>query len=115
MQEQEQIIGRTKEDSIELEGDMMPKNSHVSRTDVKVNGEAMKIYRRSYPYANEADQGLFFLGFAKNINRIDIQLKRMLGMTEDKVSDRLMEFSTPLSGSYYFLPSSKELSEILSV
>ena len=110
---QEKIIGRTKADSIELEGDDMPSNSHVSRTDVKVDGEAMKIYRRSYPFENTDKHGLYFLGFACSINRIDIQLKRMVGATEDKIHDRLMEFSTPLTGSYFFAPSEVDLNELI--
>ena len=36
--EQERVIGRTKPDSIELQGDEMPPDSHVSRTDLKVDG-----------------------------------------------------------------------------
>jgi putative iron-dependent peroxidase len=78
---QEQIIGRTKEDSIELEGDAMPANSHVSRVDVKVGGEAMKMHRRSFPFASDAEKGLFFLGFAKNIDRIDVLLKSKRKLT----------------------------------
>ncbi len=48
--EQEQVMGRTKPDSVELEGAAMPPTSHVSRTDFKENGKALKIYRRSAPY-----------------------------------------------------------------
>ena len=114
IEEQEKIIGRTKEESIELEGDQMPNNSHVSSVDLKVNGEAMKIYRRSFPFANKEDKGLFFLGFSKNIQRFDVQLKSMLGLSEDKITDRLMDFSIPQTGSYYFAPSAGELLEILT-
>ena len=114
VEEQEQIIGRTKEDSIELEGEAMPNNSHVSSVDLKVDGEAMKIYRRSYPIANTNDKGLFFLGFSKSIQRFDVQLKSMLGLSADGISDRLMDFSTPETGSYYFAPSENELLKILS-
>ena len=114
VEEQEQIIGRTKEDSIELEGEAMPNNSHVSSVDLKVDGEAMKIYRRSYPFANTSDKGLFFLGFSKSIQRFDVQLKSMLGLSDDGISDRLMDFSTPETGSYYFAPSENELLKILS-
>jgi putative iron-dependent peroxidase len=113
-EEQEKIIGRTKESSIELEGSEMPKNSHVSSVDLKVDGEAMKIYRRSFPYANSEDKGLFFLGFAKNIQRFDVQLKSMLGLSEDGISDRIMDFSTPETGGYYFAPSMSELLKILT-
>lgn len=114
VEEQEQIIGRTKEDSIELEGDAMPNNSHVSSVDLKVDGEAMKIYRRSFPFANAKDNGLFFLGFSKSIQRFDVQLKSMLGLSDDGISDRLMDFSTPETGSYYFAPSENKLLKILS-
>ena len=65
LKEQEEVIGRTRKNSIELEGEAMPNNSHVSRTDIKVKDEAMKIFRRSYPYTNKEESGLFFLAFAK--------------------------------------------------
>lgn len=103
--EQEQVVGRTKEDSIELEGDEMPDNSHVSRTDVKLDGKAMKIYRRSAPYGNSQKHGLMFLCFAAEQRAIQIQLERMAGVTEDGLSDRIMEFSKALTGSYWFIPS----------
>jgi len=55
--EQERVIGRTKQDSIELEGDAMPENSHVARTDVAVDGETQRIYRRSFPFGTLASPG----------------------------------------------------------
>ena len=114
VEEQEKIIGRTKEDSIELEGDAQPDNSHVSSVDLKVDGEAMKIYRRSFPFADKKENGLFFLGFSKSIQRFDVQLKSMLGLSTDGISDRLMDFSKPESGAYYFAPSSDALLKILT-
>jgi len=33
----------------------------------------------------------------------------MLGLSDDGISDRLMDFSKPESGAYYFAPSSDEL------
>jgi len=70
---QEKIIGRTKKDSVELEGDAMPKDSHISKTDLKVDGEGMKIYRRSFPFANKETKGLFFQTFTCDPRRVDIQ------------------------------------------
>lgn len=113
VKEQEGIVGRTKPDSIELEGDEMPHNSHVSRTDVKIDGEAMKIYRRSAPYGNANENGLFFIAFSCHTKRVQIQLERMVGATPDGVYDRLMEFSTPVTGSYWFAPSKEDLKNIL--
>ena len=109
---QEKVIGRTKQDSVELEGDAMPDDSHVSRVDAKVDGIAMKIYRRSTPFGNVSEHGLFFLAFACDPYRVQIQLERMTGATEDKVHDKLMEFSKPVTGSYWFAPSKEDLKKI---
>ena len=60
---QERVIGRTKPDSVELEGDAMPPDSHVSRTDVA----SAKIYRRGAPFGTVGEKGLYFLAFAREI------------------------------------------------
>lgn len=111
--QQEKIIGRTKVENIELEGDDMPANSHVSRTDVKLDGEAMKIYRRSAPYGDATDKGLMFLCFACHQQRIQIQLERMVGCTDDGISDHLMKYSTAVSGSYFYAPSQDQLTSLI--
>ncbi len=112
--DQEQVIGRTKDDSIELEGDDMPDNSHVSRTDVAVDGETQRIYRRSFPYGSVAEHGLYFLAFAHDQGRFDLQLRRMYGVTDDGIRDRITDFSAALTGSYFFAPSSDCLDGILA-
>lgn len=111
---QEKIIGRTKVDSIELEGDDMPDNSHVSRTDAKHDGVAMKIWRRSFPFGNASERGLFFISYACDPFRVNIQLDRMLGNTEDGVSDKIMDYSEAVTGGYSFAPSIKDLEDALN-
>mgnify|MGYP003386224148 CR=1 FL=1 len=111
--EQERTVGRTKTDDVELSGDAQPENSHVSRTDVSVNKVPQKIWRRSSPYANAVEQGLYFLSFTSELSRFDIQLKRMVGATEDGVYDRLMDYSTAVSGAYWFAPSQQDLQGVL--
>ena len=108
---QEAVIGRTKADSIELEGDDMPPDSHVSRTDVNKDGVAMKVYRRSAPYATLARHGLYFLAFARARERHQIQLERMFGVSGDGLHDRLIEFSRADTGSYLFAPGERTLAE----
>ncbi len=112
-EQQEKVVGRTKADSIELEGDAMPPDSHVSRTDVKVDGKAMKIYRRSAPYGSAAEHGLYFLSFSCEIERFSIQLERMFGTTEDGLYDKIIEYSKPLTSSYWFAPSAEDLEDII--
>ena len=107
--EQERIIGRTKVDSIELEADVMPDNSHVSRTDVKIDGVGMKMFRRSFIYGTPSVHGMYFLAFCCSMKRYDIIIDRMLGLGNNGPTDRLMEFSTPQTGSYWFAPSFEDL------
>jgi putative iron-dependent peroxidase len=113
--EQEAVIGRSKAESIELEGDAMPPDSHVARTDVEVAGVAQKIWRRSAPFGGAQRHGLYFLAFACDPGRFDIQLRRMLGLAPDGRHDRLLEFSTPMTGSYWFAPSEPALAKALGL
>lgn len=113
-QQQEQVIGRTKPDSIELEGDDMPDNSHVSRTDAKLNGIAAKVYRRSTPFGNSQEKGLYFVSFSKDQARHQIQLDRMFGVVGDDIYDRILDFSQAKTSSYWFAPSQTALKECLA-
>ncbi len=41
-----------------------------------------------------------------------MQLDRMFGRAEDGLMDRLTEFSTPVSGSYWFAPPAESLAAL---
>ena len=114
VERQEAIIGRTKADSIELEGEAMPADSHVSRTDVELDGVAQKIWRRSTPYGTAGEHGLYFIAFACAQRRIQIQLERMYGVSADGLHDRLIEYSRAVSGSYWFTPAAGALATALA-
>ncbi|MEL0113596.1 MAG: Dyp-type peroxidase [Rickettsiales bacterium] len=107
--EQEGVIGRTKADSIELEGEAMPPDSHISRTDVKIDGKGLKIYRRSAPYGTVTEKGLYFIAFSCDPSRFDVMLRRMYGIWDDNLHDHLIHFSAPVTGSYWFAPSEEDL------
>lgn len=110
--EQERVIGRTKADSVEL--DDAPADCHVRRTDVKLDGLALKIYRRSFAYGTLAEQGLYFLGFSAELIRFAIQLDRMFGCAADGLHDRLTDYSQAVSGSYCFAPPASMLDELFT-
>jgi len=114
IEQQEKIIGRTKLENIELKGNDMPIDSHISRTDVKIDGESMDIYRRSDPFGNATEHGLYFLAFACEMRRFETQLKSMLGMTNDSIHDRLIEFSQAQTSSFWFAPSQEDLQDLLN-
>ncbi|MED6311477.1 MAG: Dyp-type peroxidase, partial [Pseudomonadota bacterium] len=107
--DQDRIIGRTKPDSIELEGDAKPPNFHVSRTDVKLDGTALKICRRSATFGGECEKGLYFIAFSCDPMRFDVLLQRMFGRWKDELHDQLVHYSSPVSGSYWFAPSQEDL------
>ncbi len=102
--EQERVIGRTKPDSIELTGDAMPDNSHVSRTDIKREDKAVKIYRRSVPAGNPSEAGLQFIAFSAEQQRFGELLRSMYGLSEERISDNLLQYTSPLTGAYYYAP-----------
>ena len=59
------------------------------------------------------DHGLYFLAFACEIQRFTVQLDRMLGLTDDGITDRLMQYSTPKTGCYWFMPSRIDLTNLI--
>jgi putative iron-dependent peroxidase len=100
---QEQVIGRTKDASVEL--DDKPADSHVARTDQDQFG---KIFRRNMPYGTVADHGTMFVGFGADQRPLATMLESMAGLA-DGVRDALTRYTQPLTGAYYFVPSTQSL------
>jgi len=103
VEQQEQIMGRTKADSIELEN--KPDDSHVARTDQDEFGH---IFRRNMPWGNVENHGTMFVGFSAEQKRLSRMLESMAGLANGK-RDALTRFTQPLTGSYYFVPSVESL------
>jgi porphyrinogen peroxidase len=101
--EQELAIGRTKDESVEL--DDKPDTSHVARTDQDRFG---KIFRRNMPYGTVTDHGTMFVGFSATQQPLAAMLESMAGLT-DGVRDALTRFTHPLTGAYYCVPSTEAL------
>jgi porphyrinogen peroxidase len=108
---QEGAIGRTKPDSIEL--DDKPDTAHISRVVIEEDGEELEIYRRSVPYGRVEELGLYFIAFSAERSRFTKMLQRMFGLSGDGIHDRLIDFTTPVSGSFYFAPSLDALDGLL--
>jgi porphyrinogen peroxidase len=106
---QERVIGRTKPDSIELDENIQPAESHVSRTVIEnENGNELKIFRRNVPYGTVAEHGTMFVGFTSDPPRMNRMLQRMAG-NEDGIRDNLTRYATPLTGAYYVVPATEAL------
>jgi putative iron-dependent peroxidase len=100
---QEQAMGRTKADSVEL--DDKPADSHVASTDQDRFG---KIFRRNMPYGTVTDHGTMFVGFSSTQRPLAAMLESMAGLA-DGPRDALTRFTRPLTGAYYFIPSTDSL------
>ena len=101
--EQEAAIGRTKVGSDEL--NPLPEASHVARTDQDRFGT---IFRRNIGYGTLSSHGTIFVGFSRDRGRLDAMLESMCAR-RGGTRDRLTDFTTALSGAYYFVPSSEAL------
>jgi putative iron-dependent peroxidase len=100
---QERVMGRAKEDSAELED--KASESHVARTDQDRFG---KVFRRNMPYGKATDHGTMFVGFSAEQRRLVAMLESMAGLT-DGIRDALTRYARPLTGAYYFVPSTDSL------
>ncbi|ABF39148.1 Dyp-type peroxidase [Candidatus Koribacter versatilis Ellin345] len=103
VERQEKIMGRLKLDSTEIED--KPEDSHVARTDQDDFG---KVFRRNMPYGGVQDHGTMFVGFTCEQQRLAKMLDSMAGLVNG-TRDALTRFTTPLTGSYYFVPSVESL------
>ncbi len=103
---QEEIIGRRKADSAEL--DPPPPTSHVARTDQDAFG---KIFRRNIAYGTVADHGTIFVGFSAEQRILVTMLESMVGVG-DGPPDALTTVAQAVSGAYYYIPSADRLAAL---
>jgi putative iron-dependent peroxidase len=103
VEQQELVIGRRKSDGVELED--KPPDSHVASTDQDRFG---KIFRRNTPYGTVTNHGTMFVGFCAEQRPLAEMLESMSGLTLGR-RDALTYFARPLTGAYYFVPSTDAL------
>ncbi|GAC1348860.1 MAG: Dyp-type peroxidase [Ktedonobacteraceae bacterium] len=113
VEEQEKIMGRTKDTSKELDEEVRGPQSHVSRTVIEENGEELPIFRRNTPFGTATEHGTMFIGFSRDQHRLARMLDRMAG-AEDGIRDALTRYTTAVSGAYYFVPSVESLRSFAS-
>ena len=107
--DQERAIGRKRLDSVEL--DAKPSDSHVASTDQDRFG---KIFRRNMPYGTVTDHGTMFVGFASEQRRLAAMLESMAGLAGG-TRDALTRYTQPLTGAYYFVPSTESLRRVAGI
>jgi putative iron-dependent peroxidase len=107
---QEHAIGRTKLSDIELSDEDKPDSSHVAlNTIVDENGEERQIMRFNMPFGRvgEPEFGTYFIGYARHPDVIEQMLTNMFIGKPPGNYDRILDFSTAVTGSLFFVPSAE--------
>jgi len=105
---QERIIGRTKLDDVELPDDVQPPDSHVSlNTIVEEDGTERDVLRDNMAFGDPAAGvlGTYYIAYAADVGVVERMLDRMFVGSPPGRYDRILDVSTPLTGTSFFVPS----------
>ncbi len=107
VEEQERIIGRTKLADIELDDAVKPSSAHNALTTITENGAEIQIIRDNMPFGtvSRGDFGTYFIGYARSPRPIEQMLENMFIGRPPGNYDRLLDFSTAVTGTLFFVPS----------
>ena len=112
---QEKVIGRTKLADIELDEETKPSNSHSALTVITdENGEEVKILRDNMPFGRPGagEFGTYFIGYARSPQPLELMLENMFVGRPVGNYDRLLDFSSAVTGGLFFVPSADLLEEL---
>lgn len=106
---QEAVIGRTKLDNVELddaaEGQQCSHKTLATVTDDQ--GEEHDIVRDNMPFGapGKAEYGTYFIGYSARLWVTERMLERMFVGVPPGKHDQILDFSTPVTGGTFFVPS----------
>jgi len=114
VEEQERVIGRTKLDDIELPDDVKPANSHVALNTIEdEHGVQQQIMRFNMPFGHVGvnEFGTYFIGYAKTAALIEQMLTNMFIGNPPGTYDRVLDFSTAVTGCLFYVPDADFLDD----
>jgi porphyrinogen peroxidase len=112
---QEKVIGRTKLADIELDDQAKPSNAHSALTVITdEDGNEVKILRDNMPFGRPGagEFGTYFIGYARSPQPLELMLENMFVGRPVGNYDRLLDFSTAVTGGLFFVPSADLLEEL---
>lgn len=108
VEEQERVIGRTKLANVELPDDVKPVNSHVAVNTVPgPDGEDLDVLRDNMPFGRVgvAEFGTYYIAYSASPGVTERMLERMFIGEPVGNYDRILDFSTAVTGSLFFVPT----------
>lgn len=106
--EQELAIGRTKLENLELDDQTKPTNSHIALNVIEDDaGTELKIVRHNMPFGElgKGEYGTYFIGYSRTPRVTEQMLENMFLGDPPGNTDRILEFSTALTGGLFFSPT----------
>jgi putative iron-dependent peroxidase len=114
VEEQERVIGRAKLSNVEMDDDVKPANSHVAlNTIVDPDGTQRQILRDNMPFGSlsAGEFGTYFIGYAQTPAVTELMLRRMFLGDPPGNYDRILDFSTAVTGGLFFVPTTDFLDD----
>lgn len=108
VEEQELVIGRRKLDDIELADEAKPSNSHLTlNTITDEDGNELDIVRENMPFGRLGSDefGTYFIGYAADPGVIEHMLRNMFLGDPPGNHDRILDFSTAVTGCLFYVPT----------
>jgi putative iron-dependent peroxidase len=117
VEEQEAAIGRHKLDNVEIPDDEKAPNSHLTLNVVEdQDGNELKILRDNMPFGSikEGEFGTYYIAYASTPDVPELMLRRMFIGEPYGTYDRILDFSTAVTGSLFFVPTPDFLDDLPS-
>jgi putative iron-dependent peroxidase len=114
VEEQERVIGRAKLSNVEMDDDVKPANSHVAlNTILEPDGTQRQILRDNMPFGSlgAGEFGTYFIGYAATPSVTELMLQRMFLGDPPGNYDRILDFSTAVTGTLFFVPTADFLDD----
>ncbi|MFC4094215.1 Dyp-type peroxidase, partial [Micromonospora sp. GCM10011541] len=105
---QEKVIGRTKFDNIELDDEVKPTNSHVALNVIfDGDGRQRQVLRDNMAFGSpgRGEFGTYYIAYSATPEVTERMLENMFVGDPPGNYDRILDFSTAVTGNLFFVPS----------
>jgi porphyrinogen peroxidase len=91
-----------------------PTSAHNALTVIEENGREIKILRDNMPFGRpgHGEFGTYFIGYSRSPRTIEQMLENMFIGRPPGNYDRILDFSTAVTGSLFFVPTATFLDSV---
>ncbi len=111
---QETIIGHKKLDNVELPDATEGQKSHKTLNTITIDGVEFDILRDNMPFGSvsEGVYGTYFIGYTRYLWVLEQMLQNMYLGDPPPFYDKILDFSTPTTGTTFFAPPASMLNAL---